>query len=457
MSYHSIGQPGSPAVELFRKQGLTPFRRLLSPELFSTVWPVTAHPNAVLVPQVVFWLMAAAALSDGSMAATIIGFWGQFRSIGPATRLQSITEEAFCIARRALPVHFFRLLFDSLVQRQEQTHAERWLWHGKRLLAFDGTRVPLPPVEKLRVSHPPARNKRGAGKYPQALLVGLVGLYSGLCHRFLIVPQQQAEQWCACWLTRYLRRGDLALADRNFANYEIIARVMRQGADFLFRLPAKRFHQLSRRPTLSQRCDEWLVDLKLPAALRKRCPHLPAVMTVRIIQYQIPGYRASWLVTSLTDAQEYPYSELVELYHQRWNQETFHREWKHTLQLSNLRSHSPEGVYKEVFVQLTLNNCLRAMQAEALPLEEKPVTLRFLDTKRLVASCIPTMAMASVEQLTSIYAALLRTMATFVIHTRPGRSYPRRGDAKPRNKGHGRLAQPARLQELHPDFPGPRV
>ena len=445
MPYHSIGKPGSPAVELFRKHGLTPFRRVLGEELFSKVWTDSVHPNTVLIPSVVFWLMAAAALSDGTLAATVLTFWTCVVEVCPTLRQRSITEEAFCMARGRLPLSFFRGLFDTLIQQQEAEHAERWLWHGRRLLGFDGTLVQLPSDKKLHQSYAPPRNKRGASKHPQALLVGLVGLWSGLCYSFTLVPQAQAEQWCACWLTRHLRRNDLVLADRNFASYEIIARILHRGADFLFRLPCNRFHKLPRRPTNSGHPHEWLVELKLPAALRKRCPHLPTTMTVRILEYQIPGYRVSWMITSLLDTQAYPYGEIVALYHQRWNQETFHREWKHTLQLSNLRSHSPQGILKEVFVQLILNNAIRAMQAEALPFDEKPITLQFLDTKRLVIAEIPAMAMAPIEQLPSIYANLLRAIARQKILVRPGRSYPRKYDGKARNKGHGRLIPSARL------------
>ena len=445
MPYHSIGQPRSRTVELFRKHGLTALRRVLPPELFEAVWPYPTHPNAVLVPPIVFWLMAAATLSDGTMAAMVLTFWTSLASVSPATRRHSVTEEAFCMARRALPMRFFRALFDAFVRRQDDAHASRWLWHDKRLLGIDGTEVTLPLDKGLLTVYRPASNNRGACKHPQALLVGLVGLWSGLCYNFVLVPQAQAEQWCACWLSRYLRPSDLLLADRNFACYEIMARVVHRGADFLFRLPVGRFHRLARRLTNSGRRDEWLVDLKLPAALRKRCPHLPAVVTVRVLEYQIPGYRVSWLITSLTDARTYSYDEVVSLYHQRWNQETMHREWKHTLQLSNLRSHSPRGLCKEVFVQLTLNNAVRAMQAEALPFDEKPLSLKFLDTKRLVADAIPTMALAPIAELPATYAGLLRTIATLVIDVRPGRSFPRPNDGKPRNKGHGKLVQPARL------------
>jgi hypothetical protein len=456
MPYHSIGKPGSGALALFRKHGLTPLQKVLSPELLAEIWPGPFHPNAVLIPPVVFWLMAAAALGDGVMCGAVLTFWASLGEVYPTLRLAKITEEAFCAARRKLSLRYFQALFATFVRRQRAAQAGRWLWHGKHLLGFDGTLLKLQAHPALRKAYPPPSNKHGPSKSPQALLVGLVGLCSGLCEHFALVPQKQAEQWCACWLSRYLRPGDLLLADRNFACYEILARVSGREADFLFRLPAKRFHKLARRRTNSQRYDEWLVDLKLPAALRKRCHHLPAILTVRILQYQLPGFQPSWLITSLTDAQAYPYAEVVNLYHVRWNQETMHREWKYTLQLDNLRSLSAQGVHKEVLVQLTLNNALRAVQAEALPCASSPLCLSFLDTKRLVVGQIPNMATSPLETLPAIYRGLLQSIAAQVILVRPGRSYPRKNDGKPRNKGHGQLAQPARLP-VSTELPGVSV
>ena len=54
MPANYIGQNGSPAVVFFRNHGLTTFRRVLTPEMFDQVWPHAPHPNAILVPQVVF-------------------------------------------------------------------------------------------------------------------------------------------------------------------------------------------------------------------------------------------------------------------------------------------------------------------------------------------------------------------------------------------------------------------
>jgi len=223
-----------------------------------------------------------------------------------------------------------------------------------------------------------------------------------------------------------------------------MASVSCRGADFLCRLQSNRFHKVARRGTPSGRRDEWYAVLRVPAAVRKHLPEAPAALRVRILQYQVPGFRPSRLITSLLDVAAHPYEQVVPLYHERWRQETQHREWKYTLHISNLRSKTPAGILKEVLVQLTLNNLIRHVMAEAGATEHRPVDLKFLEAKRLILAALPAMAAAPTERLASLYRYLLRDIAGEVIFVRPGRSYPRRFDHRPRNKGHGKAAQPAR-------------
>jgi hypothetical protein len=245
------------------------------------------------------------------------------------------------------------------------------------------------------------------------------------------------------------------LADRNFPDLATFAGVLDRGADFLFHLPSNRFLQRTRTPASSGRREEWYVFLPLPADLRQRYPTLGEALQVRILQYQVPGFRPSWLVTSLLDTREFPYEELAELYHQRWRQETFHREWKHTLELSNLRSHRASGLLKEVLVQLTLNNVIRWMMAEAGPPPLCPVKLKFLEAKRLILGSLPVMAVAPARCLGRLYRQLLEEIARRPIVVRPGRSYPRKWDTRGRPKGHGKIAPPAKLPSLKENLHAP--
>jgi hypothetical protein len=428
------------AREIFRSSGLTPLRQVLDPGAFAQALPRPAAPHAVLVPEVVFWLMASVALGQPSMAAGVAGFWACARAAMPGLPLRAITEEAFCLAREALPLRFFIRLFTGLLPRFRDRVGPRSRWKGKRLLGIDGMEIDLPAHPHLRRVYPGTSNQRGSAKRPQARLVGLVGLWDGVCYAFRWTGLSVSEQYSARKLLLGLERGDLLLADRNFPDLATLAGILRRGADFLFHLPSNRFLKKARTPTSSGRVDEWYVVLSLGTARR-----------VRILEYRWPGFRTSWLITSLTDAEAFSHDALVELYHDRWRQETFHREWKYTLQLGNLRSHTACGILKEVLVQLTLNNAVRWIMADAAPEEVRAVDLQFLSAKRLLVASVPAMTAAPARMLPQMYRELLSEIARCRIRVRPGRSYPRRWDTRPRPKDRGRIAQPARLVSPKPE------
>lgn len=439
-----IGQGRSRAVEILRGHGLTPFRGVLTPELFRRAHPGQAVRGTILIPEVVFWLMAMAALGAGSMAGCIAPFWGPLRAVMPWLPLEAVKEEAFCIARRMLPVRFFESLFQAVVAGYSDKFTQVHRWKGRRLLGIDGMDADLPRHPHLAKIFPPPLNQYGLRARPQGRLVGLVGLWDGVCHAFRWSSLHVSEQFSARKLLGSLRPGDLLLCDRNFPDKATFAGVLARGADFLFHLPANRFLKLPRLPMLHGHRNEWCVRIPLPADLAGQCPALEGTIAGRILQYQRPGFRTSWLITSLLDAQEFGHEELVELYHQRWRQETFHREWKHSLELSNLRSHTATGLLKEVLVHLTINNVVRWIMAEAAsPL--RAVDLKFLQAKRLILGALPAMAAAPAALLPMLYQDLLREIAVHRIRVRPGRTYPRKWDAKGRPKGHGTIAAPARL------------
>ena len=455
MSTQSIGKTLSEATRILRTHGLTPLRTILTPDLFRDSFPQTPPPKTILVPEVVFWLMATVALGDGAMAGCITVFWASLRAVVPWLPLAAVTDEAFCTARGRLPLRFFLRLFAQVAGRFAKRFGSSYRWKGRRLLGIDGTDVDLPRHRPLGRIFPPASNQHGPSGPPQARLVGLVGLWDGVCYDFRWTSLSVGEQDSARRLLRGLGPKDLVLSDRNFADMATFAAALSCGAHFLTHMPSNRFLKLSRTPTASRRQDEWYVVLKLPRKLRQQYPQLGPQIQVRILQYQRPGFRTSWLITSLLNPAEFPYEELVSLYHERWRQETFHREWKHSLQLSNLRSHSAQGLLKEVLVQLTLNNAIRWVMAEAAPPPLGPVNLRFLEAKRLILASVAAMTAAPVGLLPGLYRDLLAAIGAERIVVRAGRNYPRKWDAKGRPKGHGKTAAPAKLSSTTEDCHAP--
>lgn len=442
-----IGKERTCAREILRAHGMTPMRQILTPELFGQAYPCHPTPKTILSPEVVFWLMAHVALGAGSMAGSMAHFWSSLRALLPWLPAVAVQEEAFCSARRRLSLRFFLQLFFLVVRGYRQAGLER-RWKGLRLLGTDGMENDLPRHPHLRRLFPPAANQYGSRGAPQARLVGLVGLHDGICYDFRWTNLRVSEQASVRRLLPQLGPHDLLLADRNFPDKATFAGILAQEADFLFHLPQNRFRQLARTPTASGRRDEWLCRIPLPPELQKQYPQLPLEITVRILEYQRPGFRTSWLITALLDTQSFTYAELVELYHQRWRQETFHREWKYSLDLSNLRSHRGTGLLKEVLVQLTLNNVIRWIMRQAAGPTLLPVQLKFLQAKRLILAAIPAMTVAPTCCLPGLYRQLLAEIARQRIWLRPGRSYPRKWDARGRPKGHGKVTAPAKLPLL---------
>ena len=193
--------------------------------------------------------------------------------------------------------------------------------------------------------------------------------------------------------------------------------------------------------------NEWIVEFHPTSAVRYKNPDLPKVLSGRLLRYQCPGFRPSWLLTSLNDAKAYPYGELVALYHRRWQIETIYREWKHGLDIQNLRSHTPAGVLKEVYAHLILNNLVRWVMTDAArDTEVHAIDLSYVTALTHVKAALIAMARARPRQIRRLYKCLLEHVRRAVIRKRPGRSYPRRLD-KPRNCGYGYVQQPARLNK----------
>ncbi len=447
MIKYNIGNMREYTVKNLDKFGIAPFRRILSPKLFQDAYGKQTRSSTILLPEVVFWLMATASLTNSSMAGSIFAFWGSFRSSLPFLCAKPVTEEAFCTARKKMKLSFFKAIFQSVIKRYQKQYDDCFRWKGLRLLGIDGMKMALPASPALRRYFSPASNQCGQSKSAQGLLVGLVGLWNGVCYGFKLTKSKGSEQACARQLIRrHVGLGDLLLCDKNFPDYHTLALLTLRKAHYLFRLQDKRFHNLAKTAVASGRKDEWYVKMILPKKLGKQFPEFPAEFDARVIRYQRDGYRSSLLITSLVDTEIYAYDELVNLYHERWRQETMHREWKYSLSLSNLRSTTIRGIFKEVYVQLILNNVVRwLMSEEANSAACRPVDLKFLECRRLIISYAQAMNAAPIELLPHLYRALIMDISQETILVRPNRSYPRKNDNKPKNKGNGYYVKPAKL------------
>jgi hypothetical protein len=224
-------------------------------------------------------------------------------------------------------------------------------YHGRRLVAIDGTKFNVPDTEANVEAFGRPSNQYGDGPYPQIQAVALMECGSRCVLDVALGTHAQAEIHSLPSLLPRLEANMLVLADSAFFSAWFWEQVQDTvGAEVLCSLGSTVGLKVERR--LSDGSYLTTVTPNHRKIYRGTRP-----VTIRVIEYIVqdtrlgePG-RCYRLATTLLDEHEYPASELIELYRERWEVETLFREIKTYLRerLKVLRSRTPEGVRQEVY------------------------------------------------------------------------------------------------------------
>jgi hypothetical protein len=352
---------------------------------------------------------------------------------------EKVSTAAFVTARRRMPSEFWVALFVLLGQRFTDLYADTVRWGRFRLLAVDGTGVPLPDYPALREHFGTAKNGHGSHN-AQARLVLLLLPLARFPLAYTLQPFTVGESTMARQLLQGLRANDLVLLDAGFRSYGVLAQIQRQDAYFCLRLSQKL--NLKVLETLGSKNDVLVQWQPRDNRGKWRREGLPKSLRLRRLTYHSKGFRPLHLLTNVLSAQQVPYekwwglsvSEEGEvlargIYHFRWEIETTYRERKVEQQLEgSLRSRSVEGIAYEVAGHVLHYLLMRWVIAEAAQAAQvSPLRLSFQEALRESQAMSPAVVVASagwVEQ--TLRPRLLQRIGSHVVTERPGRTYPRR-------------------------------
>jgi len=359
-----------------------------------------------------------------------------------------VTEEAFAQARQKMPVGFWCALLTLLAEAFQQQHAQQLKFRGFRLLAMDGTTLTLPNDERLRQHYGTAKNGQRKRACPQArmVLLTLPGVRIPLAYEES--PLATSELNLAKRLMCHLRQNDLVLMDRGFVSYGLFCQIQACGAFFGTRLKKglklKKVKQLGPKDRLV----EWT-----PKDSRGKWKKLPRSMKLRVIDYQVPGFRSSAIVTNVLDPKKLSREDWVRmavdcedkgklkpgLYHRRWEIESTYFELKITLKLKSLRSRTPKSFQYELaghLVYYLLVRWLIVQAAEKHGLD--PLRISFSDALRELEQMRGVLITSSHAWIRNgLLPRLLARIASHLVPLRPGRHYPRPNDTKIKDMGNG--------------------
>jgi hypothetical protein len=341
-----------------------------------------------------------------------------------------VSGAAIAQARARLGPEPLAALFTQTANVWGPAAADAERWHGLAVFGVDGTTLRVPDTAENEDAFGRAATRwDSTGGYPVLRLVALMVLRRHLLTGLSLGALAESEVALAEPLWAQLPEASLVLVDRGLASYALFHRLAASDRPRHWLTRAKHGATAPQGRVVRRlgRGDQ-LVAFTPSHEVRRRHPDLPAEVEVRAIRYQKRGFRAGTLLTSLLDPVAYPATDIIALYHERWELESSFDEVKtHTLERAEaLRSKTPARIRQEVWGLALAYNLVRlAIARVALRAHVAPTRISFRHALQFIRVFWVTAWMASPGVLPRRLEALHDELALLVLPERRPRQYPR--------------------------------
>lgn len=278
------------------------------------------------------------------------------------------TASAYCQARRKLKPELFVYLNELVTTRYEELSVEdgSWrTWRGRRVLGLDGTYVNVPDTQETRRQFSLQTNQYASGVRVQALgsvlydVLNDVGVAAGLS------AKRNEREFIFEQYVEVTRAGGVVVMDRNYADSLVMAFWLKNGRDFVIRLPRGGFQQVVEfwdSPDV-----ERVVELQVSRKQQRRARQLGLAesMRVRLVKVELADGEVEVLATSLLDADEWPREELKAVYGWRWRVETYFDRIKNIFEVERFSGESVQSIEQDFYGVILLATVETVLTEEA--------------------------------------------------------------------------------------------
>jgi putative transposase len=443
-------------TKAFLSQPGLPFADLLTAEEIERVFDEHEGcfaPDGVYTTAVTLWAFLNQVLQDGKAAACQAAVAGIVTHCLQTDQAPPTADTGdYCRARQKLREGALRQLSGQVAKGTEEEADPRWLWKGRKTKLIDGFTFTMPDTPANQAAYPQARTQAPGIGLPIARAVAILSLATACVHDAAIGPYTGKQTGEPALLRRMLGSfdaGDVAVCDRYYCSFMMIALLQNRGVDVCARAHHKRHTDFrhgkrlgsnDRRITWSRPArPEWMDEATYAG--------IPQTLTLRLIRYQVtkPGFRTQTItvITTLTDPDRDSVQDIADLYGFRWNAELDIRSIKAALHLEHLRCKSPAMIRREFWTTLLAYNLIRSTAAAAARVHGKqPRQISFTGTCQYVLSSwmLISCGLIPPSALRHHATQLLRRIAQREVANRPGRFEPR--VIKRRPKPHQLMTRP---------------
>lgn len=357
--------------------------------------------------------------------------------------LPSSSTAAYCQARKKLELHELEAILQHTSKRLQSNKTIGGL-KGRRVIVVDGTGLSMPDTEENQQVWPQQKQQKPGCGFPQAALCACFCLQTGglLSYELGNKKSHELPMLRKQWGT--FKAGDIFLGDKGFCSFFDVYNFKKREVDSVITL-ARRTPVTEMEAIKVLGKDDFLIHWKKPVRSKaskytqEDWQDLPETLLLRQIKVTVAqaGFRVStfYIITTLLDAENYPATEIADLYYQRWDVELFFRDIKTTMGMDILRCKTPSMVRKEILMHLIAYNCIRSLMHEAADREKvEAKAISFKGSLQALRQWEPHLNQANMnpkkqkEYIQLLYESIAGKITPF----RPGRSEPRAVKRRPK-------------------------
>jgi putative transposase len=428
-------------VAAFLASEALPFAGILSAERVERVF--AKHEglfgeHAIYSTAMMAWSFLGQVLRDGKDAscqaavARVVSYC-EHAQIAPPTA----DTGDYCRARAKLSEAALHELSCEVATEAEAAAEADWLWKDKHAKLIDGFTFTMPATAENQAQYPQQKSQKPGVGLPIARVVAILSLATGCVTDIALGPyagKQTGEPALLRELFGRLGAEDIAVADRYYCSFMMIALLLAQGTQVCARKHQRRQSDFRRGRRLGKydHLIVWTRPAKPEWMDEATYQEIPGTLELREIRYHVvePGRRTRSIdvITTLIDAEEYTKEDIAQLYGFRWNAELDIRAIKSNLNLVHVRCKSPEMVRRELWATLLGYNLIRTTAAAAALLHGKqPRQISFTATCQYVLASWMSFSceLIPASQLARHCLATFRQIAACEVANRPGRLEPR--------------------------------
>jgi hypothetical protein len=311
----------------FLASAALPFARILSAERIERVFAKHGGlfgQHSVYSTAMMLWSFLGQVLRDGKEAscqaavARVLAYCQQVQ-IAPPT---SDTGD-YCRARAKLSEAALHELSSEVADEMEAAAAEDWLWKGKHAKLIDGFTFTMPDTAENQAEYPQQTSQKPGVGLPIARAVVVLSLTTACVMDLALGPysgKQTGEPALLRQLFSRLGNDDIAVADRYYCSFMMIALLLAQGTQVCARKHQRRHSDFRRGRRLGKydHLIEWTRPARPEWMDEATYERIPETLVLREIRFQViePGRRTHSVdvITTLTDAEQYTNEDIARLY-----------------------------------------------------------------------------------------------------------------------------------------------